>query len=429
MNNAFEPTEGFPIDENGESVNDRDYKRDKDAQRIVRDIANNYDSRALQSPVIVSKDGIVLSGNNRTMSGDIAAQQGTDKAYIDHLREFGQMYGFTPEQIDGMKHPRVVFVPGETLPYDATTFARFNAESQKKQGKDAQAVKLSKVVPDNVFRSIVGDISRYDRLSDYYADDKAVSSAISQLLGAGVINEMQLPELRTGNTLSAAGRELIENMLIGKVFQTSPDAVRQIIGTPTLRHAVLMGLNEIAHNRTLAKSGYDLSQELGAAVDLVARAKASDAEIYKEGMPVSPFGRQQGLFDDEYGDSRVTDGVTLLLADVLNSGKPSDLRKFLSVYNNDAAAPASGQMDMFGGGVRSKEELLNDVNEYFRMQHQENKRQSLTQPLRNESNEQKQLRKLQMALKAAKAVRPISKEGIYANLRAWTKEHGGTVFV
>lgn len=366
VNNAFEPTEGFPIDENGESVNDRDYKRDTDAQRIVRDIANNYDSRALQSPVIVSKDGVVLSGNNRTMSGDIAAQQGTDKAYIDHLREFGQMYGFTPEQIDGMKHPRVVFVPDEQLPYDAITFARFNAEQQKKQSKPEHAVKLGKIVPDNVFTSITNDISRFDRLSYYYADDKAVSSAISQLLGAGVINEMQLPEMRTGNSLSAAGKELIENTLIGKVFQTSPDAVRHIISTPTLRQSVIMGLNEIAHNRTLAKSGYDLSQELGAAVDLVARAKSAHPDIFKDGMPVSPFGREQGLFDDEYGDSRVTDGTTLLLADILNSGKPSDLRKVLSAYNAQATAPAGGQLDMFTGDVTSKEEILNTINEHFR---------------------------------------------------------------
>lgn len=366
VNNAFEPTEGFPIDENGESVNDRDYKRDTDAQRIVRDIANNYDSRALQSPIIVSKDGVVLSGNNRTMSGDIAAQQGTDKAYIDHLREFGQMYGFTPEQIDGMKHPRVVFVPDEQLPYDATTFARFNAEQQKKQSKPEHTVKLGKIVPDNVFTSITNDISRFDRLSDYYADDKAVSSAISQLLGAGVINEMQLPEMRTGNSLSAAGKELIENTLIGKVFQTSPDAVRHIISTPTLRQSVIMGLNDIAHNRTLAKSGYDLSQELGAAVDLVARAKSAHPDIFKDGMPVSPFGREQGLFDDEYGDSRVTDGTTLLLADILNSGKPSDLRKVLSAYNAQATAPAGGQLDMFTGDVTSKEEILNTINEHFK---------------------------------------------------------------
>lgn len=366
VNNAYEPTEGFPVDENGESVNDREYKRDKDAQRIVRDMADSYDSRALQTPVIVSKDGVVLSGNNRTMSGEIAAKNGTDKAYVDHLREFGAMFGFTPEQIDGMQHPRVVFVPDEELPYDASTFARFNAEQQKKQSKPEHAVKLGKIVPDNVFTSITNDISRFDRMSDYYADDKSVASAISQLLDAGVINEMQLPELRTGNALSAAGKELIENTLIGKVFQTSPDAVRQIISTPTLRQSVVMGLNEIANNRTLAKSGYDLSKELAAAVDLVSRAKSDSPEIYKEGMPVSPYGRQQGLFDDEYGDSRVTDGVTLLLADLLNSGKPSDLRKVLSTYNNEAASSAAGQIDMFSGDVTSKEEILKNVNEYFR---------------------------------------------------------------
>lgn len=366
VNNAYEPTEGFPVDENGESVNDRDYKRDKDAQRIVRDMADSYDSRALQTPVIVSKDGVVLSGNNRTMSGEIAAKNGTDKAYVDHLREFGAMFGFTPEQIDGMQHPRVVFVPDEELPYDASTFARFNAEQQKKQSKPEHAVKLGKIVPDNVFTSITNDISRFDRMSDYYADDKSVASAISQLLDAGVINEMQLPELRTGNALSAAGKELIENTLIGKVFQTSPDAVRQIISTPTLRQSVVMGLNEIANNRTLSKSGYDLSKELAAAVDLVSRAKSDSPEIYKEGMPVSPYGRQQGLFDDEYGDSRVTDGVTLLLADLLNSGKPSDLRKVLSTYNNEAASSAAGQIDMFSGDVTSKEEILKNVNEYFR---------------------------------------------------------------
>lgn len=366
VNNAYEPTEGFPVDENGESVNDRDYKRDKDAQRIVRDMADSYDSRALQTPVIVSKDGVVLSGNNRTMSGEIAAKNGTDKAYVDHLREFGAMFGFTPEQIDGMQHPRVVFVPDEELPYDASTFARFNAEQQKKQSKPEHAVKLGKIVPDNVFTSITNDISRFDRMSDYYADDKSVASAISQLLDAGVINEMQLPELRTGNALSAAGKELIENTLIGKVFQTSPDAVRQIISTPTLRQSVVMGLNEIANNRTLAKSGYDLSKELAAAVDFVSRAKSDSPEIYKEGMPVSPYGRQQGLFDDEYGDSRVTDGVTLLLADLLNSGKPSDLRKVLSTYNNEAASSAAGQIDMFSGDVTSKEEILKNVNEYFR---------------------------------------------------------------
>lgn len=366
-NNAYAPTEGFPIDENGQSVNDRDYQRDKDAQRIVENIAGSYDNRALQDPVIVSKDGVVLSGNNRTMSGDLAARQGTDKAYNDYLAKFGhKKFGFTPEQVQGMKNPRVVFVPDEALPYDATTFARFNAQEKKSQGKPEAAVKLGKIVPDAVFNNIVNDISRYDRLSDYYADEKAVAQALGALMQAGVINDKQMPELRTGTALSAGGKELLENTLIGKVFQASPDAVRQIISVPTLRQAIVMGLSEIANNRTLSRNGYDLADELAKAVDLVQRAKSSNPDIYVEGMPVSPFGRQAGLFDDEFGDSRVTDATTLLLAYILNSGKPSDLRKVLATYNNEASMSASGQADIFTGEIASKEDILTQVNKIFR---------------------------------------------------------------
>lgn len=366
-NNAYMPTEGFPIDENGQSVNDRDYMRDRDAQRIVEQIASSYDNRALQDPVVVSKDGVVLSGNNRTMSGDLAARQGTDKAYNDYLAQFGhKKYGFTPEQVQSMNNPRVVFVPDEALPYDATTFARFNAQEKKSQGKPEAAVKLGKIVPDNVFNSIVNDISRYDRLSDYYADEKAVAQALGALMQAGVINDKQLPELRTGTALSAAGKELIENTLIGKVFQASPDAVRKIIAVPTLRQSIVMGLSEIANNRTLARNGYDISDEIAKAVDLVYRAKDAMPDVYVSGMPVSPFGRMQGLFDDVYGDSRVNDGTVLLLADILNSGKPGDLRKILTTYNNEAARAAGGQIDMFSGSIPTKEEILTNVNEHFR---------------------------------------------------------------
>ncbi len=366
VNNAYMPTEGFPIDENGQSVNDRDYMRDNDAQRIVEQMAGAYDNRALQNPVIVSKDGVVLSGNNRTMSGDLAARQGTDKAYVDYLREFGHKYGFTPEQVQGMSNPRLVFVPDENLPYDATTFSRFNAQEMKSQSKPEAAVKLGKIVPDNVFTDIANDISRYDRLSDYYADEKAVAHALGALMQAGVINDKQMPEMRTGTALSAAGKELIENTLIGKVFQTSPDAVRQIISMPTLRQSIVMGLNEIANNRTLARNGYDISEELAKAVDLVTRAKTAMPDVYTDGIPVSPFGRMQGLFDDEFGDSRVTDATALLLADILNSGKPSDLRKVLTSYNNEAAQASGGQLDIFSGSIPTKEEILTNVNEHFR---------------------------------------------------------------
>ncbi len=368
VNNAFEPTEGFPIDKHGQSVNDRDYKRDRDAQQIVHNMADSYDSRAMQTPVFVSKDGIVLSGNNRTMSGDIAAAQGTDGAYLEYLSKYGAKYGFTPEQVAEMKHPRVVFVPDDDLPYDANTFSRFNAPEMKSQSKPEAAIKLGKIVDDAVFNRIVADLNRYDRLSDFYADQEAAARTLGDLVAAGVINDKQLPELRTGTALSAAGKELIENTLIGKIFQAEPDAVRMIISMPTLRQGVILGLNEIANNRTLAAKDYDLGKELSAAVDLVFRAKTASPDIYKDGIPVSPFGRMQGLFDDEYGDSRVTDATTLILADLFNSTKPSDVRKVLAMYNKSAGESAAGMVDIFSetGKPDTKEEILTRVNEHFR---------------------------------------------------------------
>ena len=364
--NAFMPTEGFPVDENGQSVNDRDYMRDKDAQRMVQRMAASFDSRALQTPVIVSRDGIVLSGNNRTMSGDLATAQGTDQAYVDHLAQYGGMYGFTPEQVSGMRHPRVVFVPDEALPYDSTTFSRFNAQEMKSQSKPEAAVKLGKIVPDAVFDEIVGDINRYERMSDFYANEGAAARALGALHAAGVVNDAQMPELRTGTALSAAGRELLENTLIGKVFQSDPDAVRKIMEIPSMRQTIVMALAEVAGNRALAGKGYDLVEELARAVDLCYRAKTAQPDVYAPGIPVSPFGRQQGLFDDEMGESRVTDATALLLADLLNDTRPSRLRNVLTIYNKEAGDAAAGSMDLFSGEVPSKESILSEINNHFR---------------------------------------------------------------
>lgn len=364
-NNAFAPTEGFPIDENGQNVNDRDYERDKDAQRMVENMGAAFDSRALQTPVIVSQDGIVLSGNNRTMSGDLAAAQGTDKAYVDHLTQYGSMYGFTLEQVASMKHPRVVFVPDEALPYDSTTFSRFNAQEMKSQSKPEAAVKLGKIVPDAVFNSIVGDINRYERMSDFYANESAAASALGALHAAGVINDAQMPELRTGTALSAAGKELLENTLIGKVFQSDPDAVRKIMEIPSMRQVIVMALAEVANNRALAGKGFDIVDELSKAVDLCYRAKSAHPDVFVPGIPVSPFGRQQGLFDDEFGESRVTDATTLLLADLLNDTRPSRLRNVLTIYNKEAGNSAAGSMDLFTGEIPSKETILTEINNHF----------------------------------------------------------------
>ena len=139
--NSYQKSEGFPLDEKGNSVNDRDYEHEPQARQQVEQHAANYNSKAVETPVFVSKDGVVISGNDRTMASQIAAVNGTDTKYVEHITKYADRFGFTEEQIKSLENPRVVFEVSEDLPYNANTFSMFNAEDKKTQHTTAKAVK------------------------------------------------------------------------------------------------------------------------------------------------------------------------------------------------------------------------------------------------------------------------------------------------
>lgn len=359
--NGFAETEGYPVDVNGETVNDRDYKRDAEAQQVTRGMAADYDSRALQSPVVVSGDGVVLSGNGRTMAGEIAAVNGSDAKYNAYLRGHAGKFGFTTEQVEGFEHPRVVFVPDGEMPYTSETFAKFNQREQKSQSRTEMAVKLGKVVDDALFGRVMDVIGRHESLAEFYADDAATASVVKELADAGVIPQTEMAQLFDGGRLSESGQAMVEGVLVGKVFQGSPDAVRQITEVKSMRKAVMAALPEVVACHRLG-GGYDLSKELAAAVDLVYKARKAG---FKLGQHVSQHARQGNLFqlDDGATVADYNNAAVMMLADVMNDGRVTQLKKVLSFYNTQAADSAQGIGDMFAGGVKSKGQIINEVNE------------------------------------------------------------------
>lgn len=359
--NGFAETEGYPVDVNGETVNDRDYKRDAEAQQVTRGMAADYDSRALQSPVVVSGDGVVLSGNGRTMAGEIAAVNGSDAKYNAYLRGHAGKFGFTTEQVEGFKHPRVVFVPDGKMPYTSETFAKFNQREQKSQSRTEMAVKLGKVVDDALFGRVMDVIGRHESLAEFYADDAATAAVVKELADAGVIPQTEMAQLFDGGRLSESGQAMVEGVLVGKVFQGSPDAVRQITEVKSMRKAVMAALPEVVACHRLG-GGYDLSKELAAAVDLVYKARKAG---FKLGQHVSQHARQGNLFqlDDGATVADYNNAAVMMLADVMNDGRVTQLKKVLSFYNTQAADSAQGIGDMFAGGVKSKGQIINEVNE------------------------------------------------------------------
>ena len=359
--NGFAETEGYPVDVNGETVNDRDYKRDAEAQQVTRGMAADYDSRALQSSVVVRCDGVVLSGNGRTMAGEIAALNGSDAKYNAYLRGHAGKFGFTTEQVEGFEHPRVVFVPDGELPYTAETFAKFNQREQKSQSRTEMAVKLGKVVDDALFGRVMDVIGRHESLAEFYADDAATAAVVKELADAGVIPQTEMAQLFDGGRLSESGQAMVEGVLVGKVFQANPDAVRQITEVKSMRKAVMAALPEVVACHRLG-GGYDLSKELAAAVDLVYKARKAG---FKLGQHVSQHARQGNLFqlDDGATVADYNNAAVMMLADVMNDGRVTQLKKVLAFYNTQAADSAQGIGDMFAGGVKSKGEIINEVNE------------------------------------------------------------------
>ena len=70
------------------------------------------------------------------------------------------------------------------------------------------------------------------------------------------------------------------------------------------------------------------------------------------------FGENEGETVADFRNKTV-----MLLADVLNDRRVNRLKQVLALYNKRAEDSANGQMDIFSGGVKSKEEIIKEVNE------------------------------------------------------------------
>lgn len=348
---GFTMSDGFPVDENGRTVNDRDYERDKGAQAAVNEKAKDYDQRALQTPVIVSNDGVVLSGNDRTMSSQIAAQAGTDTKYVNYLSRYSQKYGFTAEQVAAIPHPRVVFVPDESMEYTASNFAKFNADDKKSQNKTEKAVKAGKTISPNALGKIAALISQFEDISEFYFNTEAVDALIGIMVEDGIITKEQVEAMKDGVRLSGTGMDLVEAMLVGSVLDE--EALRVTMKDAMIRKSVVSAIAQIITNNAIAD--YTLRNELSDAIVIVFNGKSS--KVIKYGDSVQGFVRQGNLF----GDDVIAEATVQLLADAINNKKLSLLRRVLDAYNGEASLAASGQIDIFTGDTKSKEAILTDI--------------------------------------------------------------------
>jgi hypothetical protein len=348
---SYAPTKGFPKNENGQNINDRDYQNDKDAQESVRKIAANFNSLALESPPIVTKDGIVISGNNRTMSSKLAAKNGTDKAYLNDLRDMIDEYGLEESDLDGFKNPRLILEVDEEHKGDYTTeeFAQFNRDTKKTMSNVEKAVKLTKTLNEEKISSIAGELSNYDTMSDLYNDATGCQKFVSKLIEAGIIGDNEKAQYcKSDGTLNDTGKDFVETVLVGSVLNENNIRKLDSAGGKRIRQKLVRAILPLIENKGNGKE-YSFNNELNEAVDIAVNV-AKDHKTYPD---VETYLAQGSLFGEKKPDE-----VTGKLAKLIHDEGEKAFANRMKDLGTGLQQSANGEMDIFIGGVESKQSLM-----------------------------------------------------------------------
>ena len=356
VNNGYKKSEGFPTDAEGRTVNDRDYEHDKAAQQNTDQIARKYNGMAIEQVPVVSDEGIVYDGNGRTMAGQKAAKDGTDGEYINDLLENAENFGFTREQIEqsGIKHPRLVMVTDERLPYDTATFSKFNRNEKKTQSNTEQAVAKAKTLTSDEVGAIVAEIEGNGSLDAFFNNSKAINDLVKTLVDKGIIGQNEVAQMMDSpERLSAQGREYVKNLLLGSIFK--PETIRMLGIDSTVKNKAINAIRSVMDNMKLGE--FSLRDEIDQAIQLLYEARQG-------GNKVDTLLRTPDMFGEDA--AKRYSSISQMMALALE-GKVSDFRDLLDEYNRIAKARNSGEGNMFEAAP-TKEELINEYLNFKKWQ-------------------------------------------------------------
>lgn len=227
--NTFATSEGYPVNEQGENINDRNYTDDVNAQQKVVEVARELDpdrlvvtSRTPDGTPIIDANGYVVSGNNRTMSMKLARAQfpSTFNKYGEFLEEEIEAFGLTKADLDQYHDPVIVRIDYEIPALNTLELSKYNKPEQKSERPIDKAIKLGKLVDDNeLCKTTIGDIvGRYETFSNFYSNYSDQKAMLDSLVNCNIITTQEKAQYFYERGFTEQGKELIENLLAGMVL-------------------------------------------------------------------------------------------------------------------------------------------------------------------------------------------------------------------
>lgn len=270
-----------------EGVQERPYHSDSGEQEKVLRNAATLDPRyllndnpdAVNGPPLVTESGIVLGGNSRTMSMQLAYGRFPERAegYRNALRQRAAMFGLDPAAVDTFERPVLVrVVPGGEDVADMAVRSRLYNQSQT-QGLQAKAEGVSKarLLTVETMDTLATDMEDFDSLREFLASAKS-KDFISALVRDGVIEQTQLSRLTDASgKLNDAGKDLVENALRGHIV---PDYDVLNATPPAVLNKLDRAIPALARLKTRGE-GWNMSGVVTRALRVIASADAEGKDI------------------------------------------------------------------------------------------------------------------------------------------------------
>lgn len=280
--NGFARREDYPA-----AAQERPYHSDAGEQEKVRGNALSYqpafvvnsDPTAGNGPPIITREGIVLGGNSRTMTLQLVYADRPDSAvaYRQALTDQAAGFGLDPAALEGMRRPILVRVVDERMtPEEMAVKSRlYNQTTTQKLQAKAEGVSRARMISPATLAALSADMADFDTLRQFL-DSPRSKGFVGLLLQDGVIEQTEISSLtEKGGRLNDSGKKLVEDALRGMV-------VADYDVLEALPASVLNKLDRTipALARLKARGeGWDMGHVLTAALRIVGKAAAEGRKV------------------------------------------------------------------------------------------------------------------------------------------------------
>lgn len=260
---TFGNTKEYPTDANGKNVNDRNYTGDKNAQAKVVSVAQKLNpniiistSATASGTPVISIDGVVVSGNNRTMSLKLAVTN-----YKENYEEYKKVlfaeleyggYGISMAQVfDKFKQPVMVRFDVDFASYTSTELNAFNKPRSKSEKNIDRAIRLSKQIKENEAcqNALVQLVSEQEVVSELYNDRTSVMRFKKLLIDCNIISENEVSAFFSDFSLTETGKILYETLLVSLILNPIAIEISQNAGVKSATNSIVNAIIPLIKNK------------------------------------------------------------------------------------------------------------------------------------------------------------------------------------